>query len=101
MFASRVCVLLGAGACSQILPSTDTLGGIFWEHLSKWRHGVPVASAGCILGIVFLRAGQEGLVEGRGEAGRELKRCSEDSCAGRMRRQTDITENRKTDVFRK
>lgn len=64
--------------------------------MEAWR---PVASTGCILGIVFLQVGQEGLVEGCGEAGRELKRCSEVSCKGQMRRETNNTENRKTNVL--
>lgn len=34
----------------------------------------PVASTECILGIVFLQVGQEALVEGHGEAEKELKR---------------------------
>lgn len=100
VFASRVCLPLGAGACRQILPSADTPGGIFSGSISQNGGMVcPVASTGCILGIVFLLAGQEGLVEGCGEAGRELKRCSEDFCTGQMRRETNIAENRKTDVL--
>lgn len=38
-------------------------------------------------------------MEGCGEAGRELKRCSEVSCTGQMRRETNDAENRKTDVL--
>lgn len=39
------------------------------------EEGHPVASTEYTLGIVFLEVGQEVLVEGHGEAGKELKRC--------------------------
>lgn len=97
VFASRVCLLLGAGACRQILPSADTPGGISWEHLSKWRV-VPCGKYRMCPGNC-ISAGQEGLVEGCGEAGRELKRCSEVSRTQQMRRETNNAENRKTDVL--
>lgn len=86
--------------CLQSDPALHRHAG--WDFLGaslKMEAWCPVASTGCILGIVFLQAGQEGLVEGCGEAGRELKRCSEDSCTGQMRRETNIAENRKTDVL--
>lgn len=103
MLEASVCQQGLCPARSRCLQSDPALrrhsGWDFLEASLKMEAWCPVASTGCILGIVFLQAGQEGLVEGCGEAGRELKRCSEDSCSRQTRRETNNAENRKTDVL--
>lgn len=103
MLEASVCQQGLSPAWSQCLQSDPALcRHSEWDFLGaslKMEAWCPVASTGCILGVVFLQAGQEGLVEGCGEAGRELKRCSEVSCTEQMRRETNNAENRKSDVL--
>lgn len=80
-------------------PPQITPGGIFWEPLSKWRHGALEQVQDVSWELYFCKQGRRRLLEGCGQAGKELKRCSEDFCAGQMKRQTNNAENRKTHVL--